>query len=272
MGKPGLIGELRDTRQLCKAQKKRGAGPCSSYAMPNGYCRVHGGASLAGPAHPGYVHGRRSRYAHRLSADQQDDFADALAAPDPLDLRDEIALIRTQIVDQVVSGPDLYSLRRILREAEKTLEAVLLEGSSLRFDDTVPSSSAPVGDDEDWDEEAEKTSEQEMGEQLEKVLLLIREGYDILTGQQVRTTDTKTVQGLMNTLKGLVDTSGRIMDIRANSFTRIQSVAFVSRIVELIGSNVKDPADRKRLLTALTQLASEIAPAHQAPSIGAKVE
>jgi hypothetical protein len=54
----------------------------------------------------------------------------------------------------------------------------------------------------------------------------------------------------------------------ANSFTRIQSVALVSRIVEMIGSNVKDPADRKRLLTALTQFSAEIAPAHQA--IGAK--
>ena len=226
--------------------------------MPNGRCRVHGGASLAGPAHPNYIHGRQSRYAHRLSADQQDDFAQALAAPDALSLQDEIALTRTLLLDVLSPGPDLYALRRILREAEKTLEAVLL-------DDTVPSSSGAVGD---WDEVAEKTSEQETGERLEKCLRLVQEGYEILTGQQVRTTDTKQAQALMNTLKGLVDTSGRIMDIRANSFTRIQSVALVSRIVELIGSNVKDPADRKRLLTALTQFSAEIAPAHQA--IGAK--
>lgn len=226
-----------------------------------GRCRRHGGNVLAGPAHPNFVHGKRSRYAHRLSADQQDDFHEALAAPDPFDLVDELALVRTLLTQEISCGPDLYSLRRILHQADEIMEEVL-GGGGGRVE--VALDAVGIASADDWDEEDNrKTAETLEGEALEKVHGLIREAYELLTGQQVRTSDSKAIHAHVAALRGLVDTSARVMDIRANSFTRVQSQALIARVVELIGTNVKDPQDRKRVLTALTYLSAEVAPAHQ---------
>jgi hypothetical protein len=44
------------------AARTRAGHPCRQPAMRNGRCRQHGGLSLRGLAHPGFKHGRRSRY------------------------------------------------------------------------------------------------------------------------------------------------------------------------------------------------------------------
>lgn len=248
----------------CGAKKVRG-GICKAPAMSNGRCRVHGGASPAGPASGTWKHGRYSRYAHRLSADQQDDFQQALAAPDPLSLAEEIGLARVLLTEALSPGPDLYAVRRCLRQAELALENALTEeervgASMLPSDATFVQEGVASG--EEWDEEI-KPAELRAEEMVKRALALVREGYETLTGQEVRPTDHEKVQKYFGSLKGLVDTSARVMDIRANSFTRLQSQALIGRIVELIAGNVKDPQDRKRLLTALTYLDGEIAPARQ---------
>ena len=45
----------------CGAKTRTGA-LCKALAMPNGRCRMHGGASLALLAHPNYRHGLYSKY------------------------------------------------------------------------------------------------------------------------------------------------------------------------------------------------------------------
>ena len=47
---------------LCGAKTRSGKA-CQKHAMANGSgrCRNHGGASLSGPSHPQYKHGRRSK-------------------------------------------------------------------------------------------------------------------------------------------------------------------------------------------------------------------
>jgi hypothetical protein len=45
----------------CGARTRAGT-PCKGLAMMNGRCRLHGGRSLRGIAHPNYKHGRRSKY------------------------------------------------------------------------------------------------------------------------------------------------------------------------------------------------------------------
>lgn len=45
----------------CNARTRRG-GLCQNLPMwPTHRCRMHGGASLRGPAHPNYKHGRYSK-------------------------------------------------------------------------------------------------------------------------------------------------------------------------------------------------------------------
>ena len=48
--------------KLCGAKKRGKAETCRAPAMPNGRCRIHGGLSLGGIAHPNFKHGRRSKY------------------------------------------------------------------------------------------------------------------------------------------------------------------------------------------------------------------
>jgi hypothetical protein len=48
--------------KLCGAKKRRKDETCRAPAMPNGRCRIHGGLSLGGIAHPNYKHGGRSKY------------------------------------------------------------------------------------------------------------------------------------------------------------------------------------------------------------------
>jgi hypothetical protein len=48
--------------KLCGAKTRAGT-PCKRLARrPQGRCRLHGGCSLIGVAHPSYKHGRRSKY------------------------------------------------------------------------------------------------------------------------------------------------------------------------------------------------------------------
>lgn len=48
--------------QICGAKTRAGM-PCKRLArQPQGRCKLHGGCSLYGIAHPNFKHGRRSRY------------------------------------------------------------------------------------------------------------------------------------------------------------------------------------------------------------------
>jgi hypothetical protein len=49
-------------KKLCGARTRAGT-PCKRIArQPQGRCRLHGGGSLMGFAHPNFVHGHRSKY------------------------------------------------------------------------------------------------------------------------------------------------------------------------------------------------------------------
>ena len=209
----------RDPAKICGA-KRRAGGTCCAYACRGrSRCKIHGGLSPCGVASPHWVHGRSSRYANKLSADDQDDFQEALAAPDPLSLLEEIALVRTLLMGALQGQLDTGALRSVLVAARAALAAEDTETAGNRVEDALAllDGSRPVDD-----------------------ALLTRH---------------------MGLLKGLVDTSARVIDIRANSFSRIQTTALISRLVELIAGNVREPQDRKRLLTVLAHLSAEVAPA-----------
>lgn len=76
--------------------KTRGGGTCKGKPMENGRCRMHGGGSLRGVAHPGYVDGARSRY--RLAPGALgSDYTANLVDADYIALRDELALVTAQL-------------------------------------------------------------------------------------------------------------------------------------------------------------------------------
>lgn len=85
------------TRPICGAKKKRGRGVCSSTLLyPNGRCRVHGGATPAGPASVHFKHGRHSKLLKDIKG-LNAHYERALADPDLLNLDAEIALIDARI-------------------------------------------------------------------------------------------------------------------------------------------------------------------------------
>lgn len=80
---------------LCGAKTRSGQ-PCRTKAMPNGRCRMHGGESLSGIAHPNFVHGGRSKH---LPARMQADYAAALQDPNLLSLKHYIAIADARLED-----------------------------------------------------------------------------------------------------------------------------------------------------------------------------
>jgi len=65
-------------------------------------CYHHGGASLRGPAHPNYKHGR---YAKDLPTRLAARYAAALADPELLSLRDDVAVVDAR-VSELIAGLD----------------------------------------------------------------------------------------------------------------------------------------------------------------------
>lgn len=94
---------MKKTAKLCGA-KTRAGGSCRRHAMQNGRCRLHGGLSPPpGPAHPRYIHGGRSRR-YALVGALSKKYAQHLGDLDYMGLRDEMALISTQIDELVSTG------------------------------------------------------------------------------------------------------------------------------------------------------------------------
>ena len=105
-------------RRWCGA-KTRAGGACRGAAMANRRCRMHGGATPAGVAHPGFKHGRYSkvlpvRLAAAYEAARTDD--------DLLSLRDEAALLQGRIGD-LVSRVDSGDALRLWSEANAAVAA-----------------------------------------------------------------------------------------------------------------------------------------------------
>jgi len=78
----------------CNA-KCRDGGYCESAQMPNGRCRMHGGASLSGPAHPNWKHGHHSKWG--LTGRLARSIQDAVGNENLLDLAQDIAMLDARI-------------------------------------------------------------------------------------------------------------------------------------------------------------------------------
>lgn len=87
-----------DTPHAVCGAKTRSGKPCCNRPMPNGRCRMHGGASLRGEASPAYKHGRHSRY---MPERLQQIYNQALEDSELIGVRQEIALIDALLSDNL---------------------------------------------------------------------------------------------------------------------------------------------------------------------------
>ena len=82
----------------CEGKSKRTGQPCRAQALTGShFCMFHGGRTPIGPAHPNYVHGRRSKYREILPASLRDGYEKALIDPELLSMRHEIAVVDAKI-------------------------------------------------------------------------------------------------------------------------------------------------------------------------------
>lgn len=82
------------------AKSKRTGRPCRAAALSNGRCKNHGGLSLRGENHPAY---RTGAYARQRALPERlaERFQDAVADPDLLSARSDVALLELRIVEIV---------------------------------------------------------------------------------------------------------------------------------------------------------------------------
>lgn len=109
---------MPDGKPIRCGAKTRGGQPCRQHAMANGRCRMHGGASPSGLAHPNTTHGRYSKHVPtRMLAN----YEQAQQDPDLLNLREEIALLDARLSDLLrrVDSGESGRLWKDLRTAAK---------------------------------------------------------------------------------------------------------------------------------------------------------
>lgn len=93
------------TKTLCGA-KTRSGGQCKQPAMTNGKCRLHGGKSLSGVAHPNYQGKGFSKY---IPVGLIDTFNEFRADPDKLVMDEQIAIVDTYMAQLLESLGDYSS-------------------------------------------------------------------------------------------------------------------------------------------------------------------
>lgn len=101
--------------------KTRGGSPCKNAAMPNGRCRMHGGKSLRGVAHPNFSHGRYSR---DILAGMVDGYLESLRDSKLLMLNDEIALSVTYLKQTLRDGESLVRWHDVVGAWKEHQEAL----------------------------------------------------------------------------------------------------------------------------------------------------
>lgn len=80
-----------ENHRKCNAQSKRSQKPCRNIAVTGSEkCRIHGGLSLTGTAHPAFRSGRYSKFAPRDILNKMEQAANSISL---FDLSDEIQLL-----------------------------------------------------------------------------------------------------------------------------------------------------------------------------------
>lgn len=192
----------------CGARRKNGQGNCTSFAMANGKCRVHGGASLAGIASPQYISGRYSKF---LPTRLIGRYQQAMTDPDLLALRDDISLLDTRI-GQVVAALDTG-------ESKETWVAMLAAVSKLE---------------EQWQQFLDSGEPPEQMERtVESIGTLVRSGLsESYVWNEIRGLLKERAELVANERKRLVEMQQYV--------TAEKAMLFVGAVMDSVRRNVSD--------------------------------
>ena len=110
---------MKGTKKICGAKNRQGKA-CQRSPMPNGRCKLHGGATPSGPDSPHYKHGR---YALAFRGKLAEKFSGAMTDDKPLNLLPELAVQRSlleQWIEKVSAknDPSINDLRSVSALAE----------------------------------------------------------------------------------------------------------------------------------------------------------
>lgn len=102
------FGDTTSDKPRCGAKLRHG-GTCKQYPITGrNRCRLHGGATpVAGPTHPNWKHGRRSKLFSHLPSKLRASFEASITDPDLLSVRSELALVDSrlhELLDRLNSG------------------------------------------------------------------------------------------------------------------------------------------------------------------------
>lgn len=215
--------------KVCGAKKKNGQ-PCQAAPMPNGRCRIHGGKTPAGIAHPSFQTGRYSKYlpAHLLA-----DFEAAKADPELVECRHELALVDSrmgQLAQRLQSGKDA-EMWALLSMQFSTLAA--------SFDSLL--SSINVEDDEG------KQSLRETTDALEACRLTVHE---------VRASEStwREIYGALEQRRKLVETESKRLVQMEQMITAEKAVALISLLGGIVRKHVTDREQLASISRELIQL------------------
>lgn len=110
---------MKGKKKICGAKNRQGK-PCQRSPMPNGRCKLHGGATPSGPESPHFKHGR---YAEAFRGKLAEKFAGAINDDKPLNLLPELAVQRSlleQWIEKVsaMNDPKIADLKNVSVLAE----------------------------------------------------------------------------------------------------------------------------------------------------------
>lgn len=194
--------------------------------MGNGKCRIHGGLTPTGIAHPNFKTGRYSKYlpAHILL-----DFQSAKTDPELVECRHELALIDSrmaQLAQRLQSGTD-GELWTMLGWSFDTL--------ATNFDSLVT---------EIKNDSLELRATAASLEDCRKVI------------NDVRASDIswKEIYALLEQRRKLVETESKRLKDMQQMMTSEQAALLISAVAEVIKENVTDTAQRRRISEGITNL------------------
>ena len=125
----------------CQAHKTNGE-PCKSKAVTGRrVCWVHGGASpAAGPTHPNWKHGRRSKY---IPARLAEKYAESLTDPQLTEYRHDIALLESRLHELLTTGESeslwnqVHGAYKAMRDAMRDRDEAGITASLVMLDSLI---------------------------------------------------------------------------------------------------------------------------------------
>ena len=137
----GESGPCRTPREKCTRHcgadlRTRAGHRCPNAQMPNGRCRMHGGRSLRGVAHPSF---REGRYSKSVPARLSQSYEETLNDPRKLELSNELAVLvarNREMLSSLYSGESdglwmrLRNEKRVMEEARRRAEVARREGDA----------------------------------------------------------------------------------------------------------------------------------------------